>query len=169
MGVFNGFFRVKKKKVAYPAALRKEIEKAVSGLQALTAAHDGVWQIGQAAWSVDQEQGTITFNSPKRIVATAPVQVIGSYNSQDGTWLWSWNNPSLEVRLTEHARKVQAFGNEKGYAILTTPKLECPEEQCWELTALACMLAGAQGAYRGPAGATRVFMTFGQVKLTKAS
>jgi hypothetical protein len=45
----------------------------------------------------------------------------------------------------------------------------CPEEQCWELTALANMLAEGQGAYRGPAGTAGVFMTFGQVELSKAT
>jgi hypothetical protein len=102
-------------------------------------------------------------------VATAPVQVVGSYNTQDGTWLWGWDNPSLEAALTEHARKVRSFGEERGYEVLTTPKLACPESQCWELTALACMLAEGQGAYRGPAGTARVFVTFGEVTLSKAS
>jgi hypothetical protein len=57
----------------------------------------------------------------------------------------------------------------RGYDVLTTSKLACPEEQCWELTALACMLAEAQGAYRGPAGAGRIFMTFGNVTLSQTS
>jgi Family of unknown function (DUF6882) len=51
----------------------------------------------------------------------------------------------------------------------TTPKLVCPEDQCWELAALTCTLCEAQGAYRGPAGTARVFMTFGKVTLTKHS
>ena len=97
------------------------------------------------------------------------MQFIGSYNTMDGTWLWGWDNPSLEAPLTEHARKVRAYGQERGYDLLTTPKLACPEAQCWELTALACMLAEAQGAYRGPAGPTSVFMTFDEVKLRRSS
>jgi hypothetical protein len=113
--------------------------------------------------------GQLTFTSPKGLLATAPVQIVGSFNTQDGTWLWGWDNPSLEAKLTEHMSKVRSFGLERGYEVLTTPNLVCPESQCWELTALACMLAEAQGAYRGPAGAVRVFVTFGNVKLSKAS
>jgi hypothetical protein len=169
MGLFGRIFGGGKQGVAYPSDLRPHIEKAMSGLQALTAAHDAIFQIGHAAWSVDQGAGTITFTSPKGIIATAPVQFVGSYNTQDGTWLWAWSNPSLEASLSEHAKKVQSFGQEHGYEILTTSQLACLEAQCWDLTALACMLAGAQGAYRGPAGAVRVFMTFGEVKLSKAS
>jgi hypothetical protein len=169
MGLLDRLFGRRKQSLAYPPDLRPQIEKAMFGLQALTASHDGLWQIGQAAWSVDQDAGTITFTSPKGIIATAPVQFVGSYNTDDCTWLWAWSNPSLEPNLTEHAGKVRSFGLEHGYEILTTPKLTCPEEQCWELAALACMLAKAQGAYRGPAGAVRVFMTFGQVKLSKGT
>jgi hypothetical protein len=95
------------------------------------------------------------------------VQIVGTYDTPHGTWLWNWGNPSIRPALTEHARKAQAYGQEKGYDVLTTPQLLCPEAQCWELTALACMIAEAQGAYRGPAGTARVFMRFGQVKLTK--
>jgi len=169
MGLFDRFFRGGKPKVAYPADLRPQIDRAMGGLRALTAAHDGMFQISRAAWSVDQGEGAITFTSPNGLIATAPVQIVGSYNTRDGTWLWGWDNPSLEEPLTEHARKVRSYGQERGYDLLTTPKLACPEEQCWELTALACMLADAQGAYSGPAGATRIFMTFGGIKLRKAS
>ncbi len=168
MGLFDRIFRGGKKKLAYPADLHVQIERAMAGLRAQTAAHDGVWQIGQAAWSVDQGQGTITFTSPKGLLATAPVQIIGSFDTMDGTWLWGWSNPSVGPSLTEHARKVQAYGQAKGFDILTTPQFVCLEEQCWELAALACMLAGAQGAYRGLAGTARVFVTFGEVRLSKA-
>src|SRR5947209_19712354 len=34
------------------------------------------------------------------------------------------------------------------------------EDDAWQLTALACKLAGAQGGYRGPMGSTLVFVTF---------
>jgi hypothetical protein len=169
MGLFHRLFGRGKKGLAYPAGLQKQVERAMNGLQAMTAAHDGMWQIGQAAWDVDQDKGTITFDSPKGIRATAPVQFVGSYNTKDGTWLWGWDNPSFEAPLTEHAKKVRAYGIEQGYDILTTPKLVCPEDQCWELAALTCMLCEAQGAYRGPAGTARVFMTFGKVTLTKHS
>ena len=43
------------------------------------------------------------------------------------------------------------------------------ENKCWEFAALTCKLCNDQGAYRGPAGATMVFITFGGVTVTKAS
>ena len=43
------------------------------------------------------------------------------------------------------------------------------ENKCSEFAALTCKLGNDQGAYRGPAGATMVFITFGKVKLKKSS
>jgi hypothetical protein len=47
-------------------------QKAMFGLQALTTSHDGMWQIGQASWSADQDAGTITFTSYQ--VSSGPAQ-----------------------------------------------------------------------------------------------
>jgi hypothetical protein len=155
-------------RIPYPPTLQAQIEKAAHHLAALTEAHDESWHIGESAWSVDQDEGTIVFDSPHGLQAIAPVQIIGTYDTQRGTWMWAWDNPSVAPALAVDAQRVQAYGRQQGFEILTTPKLTCPEEQCWELTALACLLCDAQGAYRGPADTTRIFMTFGEVTLSKA-
>ena len=169
MGLFDKMFGGGNKKIPYPPALEPQVEKAMHHLQALTTGHDAAWQIGKADWSVDQDEGTIVFTTPSGMQAVAPVQIIGTYNTQDGSWLWGWDNPSVAEPLAAHAKKVHAYGQKNGFEVLTTRKLQCPEEQCWELTALAAMLCGAQGAYRGPAGDARVFFTFGNVTLSRAS
>jgi hypothetical protein len=64
MGLFDRFFRSAKQQIVYPPDLQPQIDRAMSGLQSPTAAHDGLWQIGQAAWTIDQEAGTIIFTSP---------------------------------------------------------------------------------------------------------
>ena len=166
MGFFGRLFGGGDGKLPYPPALQPQIEKAVHHLSALTAAHDGAWHIGEAGWSVDQDAGTIVFDAPNGVRAVAPAQIIGTYDTRQETWLWAWDNPSIAQALAEDARRVQAFGREHGFEILTARKLTCSEEQCWELTALACLLCGAQGAYRGPADATLIFFTFGDVALS---
>ena len=150
-----------------PPELREQIDGAVAALEAATAAHDAAWHIGGGDWSLDQDVGDIVFTMPNGTTATAPAQIIGTYSTRDGTWLWAWDHPSVAPPMAEHARRVQAYGQQHGYARLTTRKLQCTEEECWELTALAFMLCGAQGAYRGPAGPAMVFMTFGEVRLSK--
>ena len=127
MGLFDRIFRGAKLQIVYPPDLQPQIERAMSGLQSLTAAHDGIWQIGQAAWSIDQDAGTFTFASPKGIVATAPVQIVGTYNTQDGTWLWGWDNLSLEPSLTEHARELRGFrAPKRDYRISLSRCGSCP-------------------------------------------
>ena len=136
-------------------------------LQAKTTAHDASWRLGQADWNVDQDNGEIVFTTPDGVTATAPVQIIGTYNSLDSTWLWAWDNSSIDVALQFHAGKVREYGFKHGIDELTTRKLQCTEDDAWMLTALACKLCDAQGAYRGPADSTFIFMTFGDVTLTK--
>lgn len=145
------------------------MKRAAAELRAKTVGHDGIWQLSQADWDVDMDRGTVVFTSPKGIQATAPVQIIGTYNTEDGTWLSGWDHPFVALPLAEHANRLLAYGQEHNIPRLTTRKLKCSEDECWNLTALACLLCEAQGGYRGPAGTAMVFMTFGEVTLSKAT
>src|SRR5262245_19604790 len=143
------------------------VARSIEELRIKTASFDRLFQIGEADWQLDQDQGEIIFTSPKGLVATAPAQIAGTYNTEDGTWLWAWDNPSIAAPLTAHANVVRQYGSQRKIAELTTRKLKITEDKAWELAALTCKLGNYQGAYRGPAGATMVFITFGEVKLEK--
>jgi len=146
---------------------RKFVEQSMEELRIKTGAHDATWRLGEADWSVDQDTGKIVFTRPDGITATCSVQIVGTYNTEDGTWLWGWDHPSVQPPLQEHARRVRAFGEERGIEALTTRKLKCAESDAWEFAAMACRLGDAQGAYRGPSGPALVFMTFSDVQLSK--
>lgn len=118
-------------------------------------------------WNADLDAGTITFTSATKIVR-APVQVIGTYNTLDHTFLWGWDHPSVSDPLAADARIAYQFGKIHEFPLFTERKVECTEEQAWGFTAVALYLAGAQGAYRGPAGTTLVFMTFGEITIERA-
>ncbi len=144
------------------------LDRCMEELRVKTAAHDGIWQLSQADWDLDQDAGTIVFTSPKGITATCPVQIIGTLNTADGTWLWGWDHPSVDPALQAHARLCRDYGERHGIEVLTAQKLQnMSEDDAWQLTALACKLADAQGGYRGPAGQTLVFVTFGEPALRK--
>jgi hypothetical protein len=167
MGIFGG----KKKKGnggGDPPDLDFLIERGMNGLGSATAMHDATWHLGEADWAVDQDLGTIVFTTAK-IRAEAPVQIIGTYNPADSTWLWGWDHPSVLPALAANAKTLLEYGKKHGHPRLTTRKLSCSEKECWELTALAFHLCEANGAYRGPAGETLVFVTFGEISLSKAS
>lgn len=163
MGLFNRLFG--KGKPRESSDFRQTLDQSMEELRLKTEAHDGAWRLGEADWNVDQDVGTIIFTRPDGITATCPVQIIGTYNTDDGTWLWGWEHPSVVPALQDHAKQVRAYGQKHGISRLTTQKLECEEDEAWEFAALACKLCGAQGAYRGPAGSALIFMTFGDVQL----
>lgn len=116
-------------------------------------------------WGVDLDAGIITFTSATKRVS-APVQVIGTYNMRDRTFLWGWDHPSVPEPRGADARLARRFGQLQNLPSFTTRMVEVTEEQAWRFTAVALYLSGAQGAYRGPAGTTMVFMTFGEITIT---
>jgi len=140
--------------------------RAEEELRLKTAFAQETWGLGQGGqWAADLDAGTITFTNDKGWEITASVQVIGTYNTSDGTWLWGWDHPSVPEPVARDARRVHAFGEKYGLEALTTRQIHADESDAWTFTALACHLAGAQGGYRGPAGPTHVFMTYGTVSI----
>lgn len=142
--------------------------RAKAELEAKTGVHVGSWHMDGARWDADLEAGTITFTNQRNWKIRAPMQVIGTRSLADGTFLWGWDHPSVPAPLAAHARLVKAFGEGQRLNMLTTRKIVASEAEAWELTALATHLAAANGAYRGPSGKTEVFMTFGEIAITKA-
>jgi hypothetical protein len=143
------------------------ITQSLEGLRAQTAAHASTWGLGrEERWSVDMDAGTITFHFTD-MRAVAPIQVVGTYDPSNGTFVWGWDHPSVPGSLREHARLVREFGERHGLANLTERMIYCSQEEAWEFTALAARLGGAHGAYRGDAGGPLVFMTFGELTMQR--
>ena len=59
------------------------------------------------------------------------------------------------------------YGEQHHIHRLTTPIWSGEEMDGWYMAALANRLCKTNGVYRGPAGTTFVFFTFGKVQLTK--
>lgn len=140
---------------------------SIEELKVKTDAHRQVWADRIERWDLNQESGKLVFSLKDGMKAVCPAQIIGTYNSKDQTWLWAWANPSIEEKLTVDALKLKKYGEEHHIDRLTTRKWVGTEEDAWAMVALAVKLCGEQGAYRGPAGSTYVFMTFGEVALSK--
>lgn len=115
---------------------------------------------------VDLETGIIKFTSAKRVV-TAPVQVIGTFNSKDDTWLWGWDHPSIPKPCAKASELCREFGERYGLVDFTQRKIQCSQEDAWRFTAVALHLSEGTGSYRGPSNTTFVFMTFGDVTISK--
>jgi hypothetical protein len=118
-------------------------------------------------WDLNQDDGQLVFSLADGYKARAPAQIIGTYNTDDHTWLWAWDNPSIEDKLKSDALKLRKYGEEHHVDRLTQRKWVGTEDDAWAMVALAVKLCGEQGGYRGPAGATHVFIAFGDITLSK--
>jgi hypothetical protein len=137
------------------------LAQALAQLQAQTASHSASWGLGsEAQWNLDMATGTLRFTFADGRVLNAPVQVIGTYNTKDGSFLWGWDHPSVPLSLRRAAQRVHDYGLAHGIERFTERSLECTQDQAWELTAAAAQLDGAAGAYRGDAKGTWVYMVF---------
>lgn len=144
------------------------ITRANNEIKLRTQAAIDMWGLDTASWSLDLDSGTITFtNDEKDIVITAPVQIVGTYNTEDNSWLWGWDHPSVTKPLDEFAQKVRDFGTQYKLEKLTTRTNIISMDDAWEFAALACYLGGGEGCYSGLAGSTRVFMAYGSVTISK--
>jgi L-rhamnose isomerase len=149
-------------------AIETFIHAARAGLAQQTAAHGATWHLGEEAnWSADLDAGSIAFDFADGTVATAAIQVVGTYNQADGSFLWGWDHPSVPEALRAHAQLAREWGEQQGAADFTARKRLCSEDDAWSFAAVANRLAEANGVYRGTAGSTLIFMTFGPVQLQK--
>lgn len=138
------------------------LRPARTWLEAQTAQQSADWGLGtETQWNLDMDSGQLRFSFADGQVLVAPVQVAGTYNTQDGTFLWGWDHPSVPEPLRRAAKRVHKYGVEHDIERFTTRTVACTEDAAWDLTAAAAMLDGAAGAYRGDANGTLVFMTFG--------
>ncbi len=143
------------------------IEGSMEGLRLQTEGHQRLWHFGEEEqWDLDQNSAQLVFTFADKVVR-APAQIIGTFDSQASTWMWAWANRSVVESLKRDSLRVLEYGRQQGIPRLTTEKWQGNEVDGWRMAALANRICGSNGAYRGPAGTTLVFMTFGEVQLTK--
>ncbi|MCX5399607.1 DUF6882 domain-containing protein [Streptomyces sp. NBC_00102] len=125
------------------------------------------WGLGSAdRWDLDQTTGTITWTFPDK-TATAPAQILGSFNSTSGSWMWAWVNPSVLPGLSSDARDFRDWAEANGHPALARPKIEADAKAAATLVALAVRVTRATGYYRSQ-GNNSLIVTFGPVTLTAA-
>ena len=169
MGLFDKIFGGQDARSEHkPREFETLLDASMEELRLKTTAHKQGWGLGTAArWDLDQSQGNLVFTFGDGTIATCPAQIIGTFDSTTSEWLWAWANPSLAEPLKRDSLKIKEYGQKHQISKLTSDEWFGKEDDAWRMTALACKLCEAQGAYRGPAGKTFVFMTFSKVELSK--
>lgn len=108
--------------------------------------HLGKWS--RYDWS--QETRQLVFSDKGAPKVIADIQFVGSVSTETDTWLWAWDNGSVDRRLFEALLRVRQYGEAHGFPHLTTPKWYAHEVDGWEMTSIAAFLLRAKGAYRSP-------------------
>jgi hypothetical protein len=157
-----GFFR---KRDTSEDVLARMIAEGEGMIEQLAQAHM-TWGLGSAdRWDLDQRTGIITWTFPDKI-ATAPAQIIASYNPTAASWLWAWANNSILPHMSRESQSVRDWGTANGLAALTEPKLPVDDETAATLAAVALRITEATGFYRGTGAASIPIITFRAVTLT---
>ena len=134
-------------------------------VQQLAQAHAS-WGLGSAQrWDLDQRSGLITWTFPDK-VATAPAQILASYNSEGESWLWAWANESILPELSRDACSLRDWAVAHNQPTLAQPAVHADDQAAAALTALAIRITEAEGFYRGSGGASVPIITFGPVTLS---
>jgi hypothetical protein len=135
-------------------------------IEQLGAAHARAWGLGTAGrWDLDQRTGLITWTFPDK-TATAPAQILGSFNAASESWLWAWANDSILPEMSRDARAVRDWGQVHGHRALTEPKVHGDASTAGALVALAVRITRATGYYKGGDSGAIPIITFGPVTLT---
>jgi len=141
---------------------------SIDELKLKTDAHRAVLGLDRMKrWDLNQDTGELVFSLADGLKASAPAQIIGTYDTEDHTWLWAWANPSIEDKLKKDALQLRKYGEDHHVDRLTQQKWVGTEDDAWAMVAVAVKLCGEQGGYRGQAGATRVFIAFGKITMSK--
>lgn len=110
---------------------------------------------GEMDWNLDQDAGTLRLGAD----LVLPAQILGTTSAANGTWLWSWANPSVSDGLTTRARELARIGEERGLAVLTDPELDPGRYGDGHVIALAVAgLLDADAYYRCPHAGGEVYV-----------
>jgi hypothetical protein len=133
-----------------------------------TEEHSERWGLGTARrWVLDQSDGRVVWSFEDHI-ASAPAQILGSWNSEVNTFVWSWDNDSIADSLCETAATVRAFGAEHEIAALVGSPLKLDEAQVRDVVALAFRVGRCTGLYHPFDGRLASYIAFGEVTLEEA-
>jgi hypothetical protein len=118
---------------------RQDVLRAEFGLASMPHAH-----LNEATAQLVFSDASVT----PRVLAD--VQLVGSVNTENRSWLWSWANPDVDPALCKDILEVHMLGESRGIEQLTTPFWEGDAVDGWEMTSIAAYVLQAAGAYRAP-------------------
>lgn len=151
-----------------PANYADLVTMARAHVDALTYGH-AAWGFGRTeSWAVDLDAGTIEWTLPDNVIARAPVQLIGTWASDLGSYRWAWDHPAASPGSAPAAQAVREFATTNGIAELQPVEFECSRESAKDFASVAVFIGDLQGLYVGQASRTALaYLGFGGVSLSR--
>lgn len=144
-------------------AASSDSDMALAWLRAATLKHSTQWGLGKEAnWNLDLNAGQLRWTFSDGRIVHADIQVIGTFNTKNDSFLWGWDHPSVPQPLRRAAIAAQAWGEANGVADFTIRNPHCSEDRTWVFAAVAAQQDGASGVYRGNANGTWVYVAFSE-------
>ena len=149
---------------------RREADRATATLRARQDSLRAVYHLDRYA-HYDWDQGTrqLVFSDNGVAKVVAHVQFVGDVSTKSNTWLWAWDNPSIDSGLTTIARQVRAYGAKHHFRRLVEAKWPATEADGWEMSAFAVQVSGALGVYRSPSRSGPLFLVFTDMRWATAA
>ena len=116
-------------------------------------------------WFYEQETGILTFsnNETDEKIVEIKYEEVGSISNISETWLWSWANPHLDLKIKTEIESVKKYGIKNDLDFLTKSKWFGDEYDAWEMTAISAFLMQAKGAYKLPLENTLSFVIYKEI------
>lgn len=113
--------------------------------------------IGSNDWQIDLETGMISFGDNLNF----PMQILGSYSFESGTWLWSWANESSNIptHLLENANNLKRLGEEYNIEFLTMSEYKIEPTDIHSLGLIAAGRYATSAYYAGNYGSGIILVT----------
>jgi hypothetical protein len=102
-------------------------------------------RFGALEWGLESASGKLTFGRK----TTLQAEILGTYSSDSGTWLWAWGNPHSPRpdEMTRISRGLRQFGTDKRILELTTAELPVTQEMNHHLIGLLAIGLAKLPAY----------------------
>lgn len=99
----------------------------------------------------------------EEVLVKARIVPIGSFNTENGTWMWGWANEAFSESLRSKSSKLKELEAITGFEMFGNDMAEIDEDMAWEIAGMSLHLLGFEGIYRGPANNTHYFYAMEQV------
>jgi hypothetical protein len=125
------------------------LQKAVAHRQTQNAAHVILWNtehflLNIDSFSIDQSKSLLTVQSGKYLIKYN-IKILGTYNLNDSTFLWSTYNTSVDKNLTNPTSNLISIAAANHWPLAKSYKIKNWHDSVYQLTTLAFYLDNANG------------------------